>query len=188
MYDKEIYMHGLCQYFALAVNDLLGGTIHLWLDYDEEMECQVLCHAFTEIVPGIFLDAYGVFHNISQREDEFEYNEMVIVSGDSAFAKKVLKDLKVPFTNVQHKKDVREFLRNNELVLKLEMNAQHYLLGIVGHIKPDRLRKGKLLFNSYNISDKSFGGMIHAFNFDEVVNSYKGNLGFIENMGWYYKK
>lgn len=188
MFDKEIYMHGLCQYFALAAYDLLGGTIHLWLDYDEEMDCQVLCHAFIEIVPGIFLDAYGVFHDISEREDEFEYNEMVIVSGDSDFAKKVLKDLKVPFTNVQDKKDAREFLRNNELVLKLEMNAQHYLMGIVGHSKPERLRKGKLLFNSYNIADKSFGGMIHAFNFDEVVNSYKGNLGFIENMGWYYKK
>lgn len=113
-YDKDWYMHGLCQYFAIEYVKLFGGRVWLCIDYDYDLDCPCLCHAFVEVRKGQFLDAYGYFSDPDERMDEeFEYNEKNYFTGTLDEVKRVLRSMKVPYGNEEHKKNVREFLKEN---------------------------------------------------------------------------
>ena len=79
-FEKEVYMHGACHYFAIQAAEMFNGKVCLWLDRDytlEEGKDIVLCHAYAKIADGFYVDAYGPFSDISQRENEFEFNELL---------------------------------------------------------------------------------------------------------------
>ena len=189
-FEKEVYMHGACHYFAIQAAEMFNGKVCLWLDRDytlEEGKDIVLCHAYAKIADGFYVDAYGPFSDISQRENEFEFNEQEIVECTVEEAKKILKSLKVPFTNREGKRNAREFLRDNMMVFDILYNNILYTFGICGRYA-DRGKFDYLLLNSYNIANNTFGQFIHTIPTDVFVQGIKKSYGFKENKGWFYKK
>lgn len=183
-YDAEYYMYGCCQYFAIAFVELFGGQVCLWLDevYDDKgKEHSVLCHAYTKLAPKLFVDANGIFKDISEREDEFELNSQRIIQGSVKEMKSVLKELRVPYTNIELKQNVREFLRNNLLTFLIEEEGTKYPLGLVG-----RSNKGELLFVDYKSGH--FSNVIHSFSSNILNEKIRGTKGFQPNPQWYYKR
>ena len=189
-FEKEVYMHGACQYFAIQVAEMFNGKVCLWLDRDytlEEGKDTVLCHAYAKIADGFYVDAYGPFSDISQRENEFEFNEQEIVECTVEEAKKILSSIKVPFTNREGKRNAREFLRNNMMIFDIFYNNISYTFGICGRYA-ERGKFDYLLLNSYNIANNTFGQFIHKIPTDVFVQGIKKSYGFKENKGWFYKK
>lgn len=191
-FDKHLYMHGLCHYFAIEFYNLFGGKICLWLDKDEINDKEVLCHAFVEFAPGVCVDANGVFSTLSERFDDFEYNYVNVVPCTLAEAKTVLKRLGIKTTDATAKKNAREFLRNNLLTFDVlyEPTASYYTFGICG-----REDKGMVPYSSfdrvfvlnYDSKGKVFNSMVHNLHTNLFVKGIQECKGFIPSTNWYYK-
>ena len=189
-FEKEVYMHGACQYFALQVATMFGGRVCLWLDRDytlEEGKDTVLCHAYAKIADGLYVDAYGPFSDISQRENEFEFNEQNIIECNIEEARKILEGLKVPFTNREGKRNAREFLRDNMMTFDVLYNNIIYTFGICGRCV-ERGKFDSLLLNSYNKENNTFSNYINTIPTETFIRGIQKSYGFKENKGWYYKK
>lgn len=191
-FDRCWYMHGACQYYALAIADLLGGKIGLWLDrnYDfPEGKDIVLCHAFACISNGLFIDADGAFKNISEREDEFEFNEQYIKLYSVEEAKKILKSIKVPYTEVKEKRNVREHLRNTMHVFDIKYGGHIHTVGLCG-TSIDRVggtARDMLLvrtFDKVHNKPTELTWQIPRDIFGGCVTRYCGEF---EYKNWYYK-
>ena len=188
-FDKQLYMHGACQCFAIQAAEMFHGKVCLWLDRDytlEEGKDIVLCHAFAKIADGFYVDAYGPFSDISQRENEFEFNEQEIVECTVEEAKKILKSLKVPFTNAEGKRNAREFLRNNMLTFDYFQNGYTYTMGIcaITNVAGNPC----VLTYSYDIHKKQCGSYVHTIPLQIFINNIQNVHGFVLSKGWYYKK
>lgn len=177
-FDTHIYMHGLCQYFAIAFAELFNCKVCLWLDYDEINDREILCHAFAELQPGIFVDAKGVFYDLAERECDFEFNYKKVVDGTIDEMKAVLKRIKVPFTNTEAKKNAREFLRNN--MLTFDLNGQ--LCGLY-YSK----YKESVSVVWYDRQNNKYFQYVVSRNYQVFISDNRGCIGFIENLRWYYK-
>ena len=193
-FDKQLYMHGACQYFAIQAAEMFHGKVCLWLDEDyeinEDYPTTVLCHAYAKIAEGLYVDDYVAFGSIKDREDEFEYNEQNIVECTIEEAKKILKDLKIPFTNPEMKKNAREFLRNNMLAFYVLYGEGYYNFGLCGRIAegPERGSFDFVLLNPYNQKQNNFGQMLSKIHTNLFIKGIKHSYGFIPNKNWYYKK
>lgn len=182
-FDTHKYMHGYCQYFAIEAAKMFNGKVVLWLDHDEINDKIVLCHAYCEIVPNLYVDALGTFSNISEREEEFEFNKKKILTCTINEAKEELKRLKIPFTNVEDKKEAREFLRNNMAVVKIEHNNSIRSVGI--YAKNNSFKD--ILFLSYMEKEEKFLPLIHGFGWKYFAKNIKSHEGFKYCKNWYKK-
>ena len=102
--DALYYLHGACHQFALALNQTLGYEIVLWINYDEDIECNKLIHAFNTFKyrgNRYYVDVRGVTDNLKDITDEFDYFEEMNdpISYNNKKAKNILKELKLS-TNV----------------------------------------------------------------------------------------
>lgn len=188
-FDVDKYMHGCCQYFALAFAEMFNGRVCLWLDVDydapDEQHSTRLCHAYAEIVDGLYVDAAGAFHNISVRESDFEYNEQHIVKLSIDDAKKHLRKLGIPYGDTEIKREVREFLRNNTLCLDVRIaDGRVYPAGLFC-IVPNR---ECVLISLYNEMTAMFAQHITRLAYSTFAQSVVGQLGFLANKGWYGKR
>jgi hypothetical protein len=164
-------MHGYCHYFAIEAAKFFGGKVVLWLDYDEINDRIILCHAYCEIVPNLYIDALGTFSDIKEREDEFEFNEKNIITYNSIEdAKNELKKLKIPFTTPQDKKEARDFLRNNMAVVRIAHNKCIYPVGIYANNKSFK----EILFVSYSEKENHFSPLIHGFKYEYFAQNIGG--------------
>lgn len=183
-FDTHKYMHGYCQYFAIEAAKMFNGKVVLWLDHDEINDKIVLCHAYCEIVPNLYVDALGTFSNISEREEEFEFNRKMIDTYTVNEAKEELKRLKIPFTNVEDKKEAREFLRNNMAVVEIDIkNSGLRPVGI--YIKNESFKS--ILFLSYMKQENKFLPLIHGLEWNYFVKNIKTHCGFKYCKNWYKK-
>ena len=182
-FDETKYMHGYCQYFAIEAAKMFNGKVVLWFDYDEIQDKTVLCHAYCQIIPKLYIDALGTFSDISEREEEFEFNKQNIIICSIDEAKEELKKLKIPFTNVEDKKEAREFLRNNMAVVTLEHNNSLRQVGI--YAKNESFKS--ILFLSYMKQENKFLPLIHGLEWNYFVKNIKTHCGFKYCKNWYKK-
>lgn len=183
-FDTHKYMHGYCQYFAIEAAKLFNGKVVLWLDKDEINDKTVLCHAYCEIIKGLYIDALGTFSDISEREEEFEFNYKMIDTYSIDEAKETFKQLKIPFTNVEDKKEAREFLRNNMAVVELNIKSSGVRpVGI--YAKNESCES--LLFLSYMKQENKFLPLIHGLGWSYFVKNIKSHEGFKYCKNWYRK-
>jgi len=192
-FDKQLYMHGACHYFAIQVAEMFHGKVCLWLDEDyeinEDYPVTVLCHAYAKIAEGLYVDAYGPFSDIREREDEFEYNEQDIVECTVEEAKKILKDLKIPFTNPEMKRNAREFLRNHMMAFYVLYGEGYYNFGLCGRMLEGKERGNFdfVLLNPYHVRENNFGKMVSKIHTNLFIKGIQKSYGFQPNKGWYYK-
>lgn len=184
IFDVDKYMYGYCQYFALAFAEMFNGKVCLWLDVDyaapDERHSTRLCHAYVEILDGLYVDAAGAFHNINVRESEFEYNEQHIVKLSIDNAKKYLRKLGIPYGDTETKREVREFLRNNMLCLNVRLQDDRtFSFGL--YCVSKNLDFVGLMH--YNI--QGFAPCITKFSSTTFAQSVVGQRGFLTNKGWY---
>lgn len=185
-YDCEAYMHGYCQYFAFEAQKIYGGKICLWLDLDEMSGTERLCHAFLEIAPGFCLDAYGVFNDLKEREEEFEYNYINIVSCTPAEAEEVLKRIKLKYTDTTLKKNVREYLRNNRLLMKVK-HSNGYIYNFTFSARTKMGTADCMIVNDYSEKDGKSGLLAHTLKITEILNGLIEVPKMIEDINWYYR-
>ena len=185
-YDTELYMHGLCQYFALAWNQMYGGNVVLWLDdgydEDEDMPFTTLCHAFAELAPNLFVDAYGLFKELYGRDDEFDYYEQDFIINNANRIKKILDELRVPFDDEESKKNVKDYLKNNMLAFKLKIDSKEYDFALYGTDKEN------IYAINYDKVSNTFGSFIHQFNKNNFTNLFVEQYGFVSNKDWWKAK
>ena len=193
-FDKQVYMHGACQYFAIQAAEMFHGKVCLWLDRDymkDEGEDVGLCHAFAKIADGFYVDAAGLFFDISDRDNYYEYNEKRIVECTVEEAKKILKKIGISCTNPEMKKNAREFLRNNMMAFEvLYGDGYYYYFGLCGRIAegPERGSFDFVLLNPYNAKENKFGSMVSKIHTNLFIKGCQMSFGFKPNKGWYYKK
>lgn len=191
-FDKHLYMHGLCHYFAIEYFNMFGGKICLWLDKDEINDKEVLCHAFVELAPGLCVDAKGAFRELTERYDDFEFNYVNVVSCTLEEAKTVLKRLGIKYTDANAKKNAREFLRNNMLTFYVLYAPNHgfYNFGIESHSLEGEPRGhfDRLNVRIYDVTKRKFDSMSHNIFTNVFIDGIEESLGFISNTNWYYNK
>lgn len=176
-YDAKLYYKENSQYFAFAFVDMFGGKIHMMLN---ESRTEIV-HTFVEFLPNCFIDSKGVFNNLSNRSEfKFDY----IVSMNMMEAQEFLKKLKVKYTDVTLKKNVREYLRNNMLVFTVFHNNTNYSIGL--YAIGDMFGKPRVMFVSYDGSH-GFGSYISHFDVNYFANNIIDCKGFKPNLRWYYK-
>lgn len=177
-YNKELYYKELSHYFAFAVIDMFRvEEVSLMMNNDD------FVHAFVEIMPGYYLDAKGVFYDSNERSD-FKFTEIVAMPLKQA--QEFLKKHKIKYTDVNCKKCVREYLRNNMLTFDYLQNGYTYAMGICSITY--LYGKYCVLTYSYDTANKQWGSYIHTIPLDVFVNNIQSVHGFIQNKGWYYKK
>lgn len=189
-FDQNYYEHGLCHYFAIEMARLYHCPIYFWLDdvWDSDGNpLTVLCHAFVKLGDGIYVDAYGVFRDISEREDEFEFNTpepIIEVCNTLEDAYKLLKSLGIPFTNVECKRNAREFLRNNILTLVINYNGYTYNFSLKGYSK----QGNSYLCSQYNPKTGIVGDFLSMIPKKGIEKGFVSSFDFVPCKGWYYKK
>ncbi|MGU8835472.1 hypothetical protein ACV3UL_14415 [Clostridium perfringens] len=110
--DALYYLHGLCHEFALALNETLGYEIVLWVNYDEDISCNKLVHAFNTFEhkgTHYYVDVRGITDNIKDIIDEFDYFDNFVspVSHNLKRAKNILKELNL---NISVSNDVYKLI------------------------------------------------------------------------------
>lgn len=114
------FLHGNCHTFAIVLAEMLNCSIGLWTEYDEDMCCEVLIHAFAvESKGGVinYVDIRGktddfkditdefdymyepVFNTFSREEAESKLKSMGIVMSDVITAKKFLNYYSINYKN-----------------------------------------------------------------------------------------
>ena len=192
-FDKQVYMHGACQYFAIQAAEMFHGKVCLWLDRDymkDEGEDVGLCHAFAKIADGFYVDAAGPFFDISDRDNYYEYNEKRIVECTVEEAKKILKKIGISCTNPEMKKNAREYLRNNMMAFEVLYGDGYYYFGLCGRIAdgPECGSFDFVLVNPYDAKENKFGSMVSKIHTNLFIKGCQMSFGFKPNKGWYYKK
>lgn len=192
MFDVDKYMHGYCQYFAIAFAEMFDGNVCLWLDVDydapDEQHSTCLCHAYAELSDGLYVDAMGAFCNISVREDEYEFNEQHIVRLSVEDAKKQLRKLGVPYGDEKTKREVKEFLHNNMLCLDVRI-----VDGPINHVGVFWASRRKNLVGvvPYSVANHKFAEHTESVSYTALPQIVVGQHGFLANPCWYtrlYKK
>ena len=176
-YDAKLYYKEYSQYFAFAFADMFGGKIHMMLNEDRTG----IVHTFVEFLPNCFIDAKGVFCDLSQRA-EFRFSYIASLSVGEA--QEFLKKIKVKYTDVNIKKCVREYLRNNMLTFVVAHNNTQYVIGL--YAIGDMFGKKRVMFVSYD-SNHGFGSYISHFDVNYFVSNIIECKGFKSNPRWYYK-
>lgn len=175
------FMHGYCHYLALGMADEYGSKVALWLDFDEEMEREVLVHAFSVIGDSLFFDADGVFTDLSERIDEFEYNydpNIVIVSKDEA--KKIFKKMKLPYGGTAVKRFIREELRGNSIVFQMRIKSDG-IIRLFAYKGEGEMSGRKKVILSQVDSKGRMGEYLNSFSVDEFKTTQKMFFGVIPN-------
>lgn len=70
------YIHGDCQNFSLALCKLYGYKIILWFSYSDDINSDVLIHAFNVIHYGdktFYVDIRGITDNIADITNGYDY-------------------------------------------------------------------------------------------------------------------
>ena len=175
-FEKDLYYKELSQYFAFAVSDMFKSPVYFMMNGD------TFVHAFVEVLPNYFLDAKGFFHNIEERS-EFKHTD--INSFCLKDAQELLKKLKVKYTDVAHKKCVREYLRNNMLTFDYLQNGYTYTMGICAIANMGG--NPCVLTYSYDIHKKQWGSYMHTIPMTLFRDKIQCVRGFTPNKNWYYK-
>ena len=119
--DKAFYyLHGLYENFALALNEKYGYDIEFMMSYDEEIEHDVLDHAFCKTnIDGkdYFIDIRGITDNIDDILDGFDYfdvleNTFMIMDREQAL--NFLEDLHININEDNIKPLISYLEENNE--------------------------------------------------------------------------
>lgn len=74
------YLHGICHEFALGLCETFNYNIVLWINYDEDINSNVLIHAFNTFKykgKQYYIDIRGITDNIDDITDGFDYFEEV---------------------------------------------------------------------------------------------------------------
>lgn len=112
MHEEEL-LHGICHYLALALAEKYNYKIILWLDYDLEIEKDVLIHAFNITNEGKFIDYNGITNNIENIIGEFDYNEKPVICGLTIEKTKlILNRLEISYNNQETIKFVNKYIKN----------------------------------------------------------------------------
>lgn len=128
-FNEEQYMHGYCHFFAIEIAKKYNGKIYLWLDYDEDSKQEFLCHAYTEILPGIYVDAKGIFTSIDERKNEFNFNEINIFSGTIDEICEKLDEIHVSYREPKTTEHIQDFLSNHIITFTILYNDKLYDVG-----------------------------------------------------------
>lgn len=114
------YLHGYCHEFSIALNKKFGYPIALWIEYDCEIEENVLVHAFNivkDTSKTYFIDVRGVTDDIKTLIGEFDYYSDIIINEFSLEdALKILKQMYIPVNNPSECKAVIENYINNYII------------------------------------------------------------------------
>ena len=138
-------------------------------------------HSFIEFLPSYFIDAKGVFRDISERSD-LKFTGIQTV--DLNDCQGIFKKLKIKFTDVTMKKNVREYLRDNMLTFDVIHNNMEYTFGLYNIA--NMFGKDKVLVVMYH-GKTGFGSYIANFDLPYFSECIIKCRGFIENPRWYYK-
>ena len=111
------FLHGDCQYFALALAKLCKYKIVFWLDFDGEIQKTCLVHAFNYVEglhdKRIYIDIKGR-RTWKDIENNFDYwDEPILITKDYEGALKLLKGIKVPYDDENLIKDAESFIIRN---------------------------------------------------------------------------
>ena len=174
--SKELYFKDLSHYFSIATAELFRKRISIMLKDDNYV------HSFVEIMPGCFLDAQGIFTDISERSN-FVFDEIMTISITETQA--FLKSQKIKYTDVANKKCVREYLRNNMLTFDYLQNGYTYTMGVCAIA--DMGGNPCVLTYSYDIHKKQWGSYMHTIPMSLFRDKIQCVRGFTPNKNWYYK-
>lgn len=77
------YLHGNCHEFSIALNNKFGYPIILWIEFNDEIEGEILVHAFNIIKHDskvYFVDVRGITDDINMLTNEFDFSEDVNIN------------------------------------------------------------------------------------------------------------
>ena len=192
-FEDKFYFEN-SQYFAIAYAKLFNCKVCLWLDTDyyarDPKKSVRLCHAFVQIVPGLYADAAGGFTQLSCRYHDFEYNEVNIkVCNTLDEAKQILRKLDVPYTDSQTKHEVLEFLSNNVLCFEYDYNKltnthNIYKRGGAVITGEDTMEPDTMFFREYSQDKRMLIRCKRHIQQRQFIRMLTGNDAFVPAPNW----
>lgn len=104
------YLHGNCHEFSISLNKKFGYPIVLWIEFNDEIEEDILVHAFNIVRDDsriYFVDIRGITDDINMLTNEFNYSEDVNTNELSLEdTLNVLNQMEIPVGNLSECKDI----------------------------------------------------------------------------------
>ena len=114
------YLHGNCHEFSISLNKKFGYPIVLWIEFNDEIEEDILVHAFNIVRNDsriYFVDIRGITDDINMLANEFNYSEDVNINELSLKdALNILKRMNIPVDSL------------NECELIIDNYKNYYML------------------------------------------------------------
>lgn len=186
------FAHGYCEYLSLAFAKMYGNKIEIWADIDYNIGDKgmlILCHAYNEIISGLYIDANGIFSSINDIAEEYEYNEIYIYTYDNIDnAKAFFKKTKVPYTEKIVKDWIKEFLSTHVPVITLNDNNKKTRIAYEGIVYNENLvplMMFRELDSTNNFSSKKFIPAVTIKNKIDFNNKDNKNFEWVKINNWY---
>lgn len=166
------------QYLALGLGEEFELPIALWLDYDERNQREILVHSFNVIGEQICVDSLGFFGDINERASIYPHTHRnIVICRTATETRDILKNLKVPHTNVEIKRAVRDKVRTQWLSMNIEIN------GVINPIafwsESEFMGKPAIFFFTIN-ENGHISKLIHKLPVEQFRQLKKTNLRFID--------
>lgn len=116
------FLHGKCEKFALALNEIFGYKIILWTNYDYDLKTNVLIHAFNVFEHNgktYYADIRGVTDDLNEITNGYDYSQELIepCCYDNEGAKQILIKLGI---STQKDDDAFKIINYYESYYKLD--------------------------------------------------------------------
>ena len=97
-----------------------------------------------------------------------------------------MKRIKLKYTDSTLKKNVREYLRNNRLLMKVK-HSNGSIYPFTFSARTDAFGKDRILVNTYNEKDKTSNTLTHTLSVEEILNGLVEKPYMVEDINWYYR-
>lgn len=177
------------QYFTLEYVKEIGGTPCFLID----LETGLLRYSCVEIAPKLYVDIGGAFTSFKSRGIDESTELQIIRFNTLEQAKDYLKYLKVRYTDVYIKRDIRTFLRNTILTFTVQSPNVGDVTTDIGIIGVDRLNvaeyfnNGNVIYLFYDTKKSKFIELYTSMSKIRLRDLYIGNSRFEKFENWQKK-
>lgn len=175
-FDKELYVKEGSQYFAIAYSKNIGTNIILCIDKDTDE----FVYAFAKVCNYFYVDATGGFWDVREHLNYLNIKNVELVECGIKEAEEMLKKKKVYFTNVEIKRNAREFVRNNLVLFDIQIDDIVHTMGLCGIHFIGKNKSANIITVSYYNDTKQWGSYYHTLNYLDFDLNVRNIYGFKE--------
>lgn len=168
-------------YFVLGLADLFGCDLNLVYE-DSVATGKRFINLYVELCWGININSIETV--TGDLIPEYKPGRKVFKGSVNEIKTKFLRPLKIPYGNVEMKRKMRNYFKNNQMVISYVDSTSS---GEQCFIAVDGIKdKGNYFIGKFVTSDgRIISESLHSFPQRKILKGFQGIFGFMNNPGWY---